>query len=90
MHTQPKAVMPMSTLTIRKLDPEVEERLRVRAAQRGRSMEEEVRRILFEVLTTPVEPANAYDSIRWHFAGTGGVDLELPPRGPGREPPTFE
>jgi len=39
---------------------------------------------------TPVEPANAYDSIRRHFAGTGGVDLELPPRGPGREPPTFE
>ena len=90
MHTQPKAVMLMSTLTIRKLDPEVEERLRVRAAQRGRSMEEEVRRILFEVLTTPVEPANAYDSIRRHFAGIGGVDLELPRRGPGREPPTVE
>ena len=80
----------MSTLTIRKLDPAVKERLRVRAARRGHSMEEEARRILDEVLTVPAEPTNAYDSIRRLVANIGGVDLELPPRGPGREPPTFE
>lgn len=79
----------MSTLTIRKLDPAVKERLRIRAARRGQSMEE-TRRILDEVLTVPAEPTNAYDSIRRLFANIGGVDLELPPRGPGREPPTFE
>jgi plasmid stability protein len=38
----------MATLTIRRLDPAVKERLRVRAAQRGHSMEEEARRILSE------------------------------------------
>ena len=36
----------MASLTIRKLDPAVKERLRVRAAQKGHSMEEEARRIV--------------------------------------------
>ncbi|MCB2009566.1 MAG: plasmid stabilization protein [Geminicoccaceae bacterium] len=78
----------MANLTIRKLDPAVKERLRVRAARHGHSMEEEARRILNESLTT--EPANAFDRLRRHFAGIGDVELELPPRLPGREPPTFE
>ena len=38
----------MATLTIRKLDPVVKERLRVRAAQHGHSMKEEARRVLSE------------------------------------------
>lgn len=80
----------MTTLTIRKLDPIVEGRLRVCATLHKRSMEEEARSILDQALAVPAEPANAYDSIRRHFAGIGGVELELPPRGPGREPPTFE
>ncbi|WP_414653816.1 FitA-like ribbon-helix-helix domain-containing protein, partial [Geminicoccus sp.] len=33
----------MASLTVRNLDPTVKERLRVRAARHGRSMEEEVR-----------------------------------------------
>ncbi len=33
----------MATLTIRNLDPAIKERLRVRAAEHGRSMEAEVR-----------------------------------------------
>ncbi|TNF79190.1 MAG: Arc family DNA-binding protein [Gammaproteobacteria bacterium] len=41
----------MATLTIRNLPEEVRERLRVRAAMRGRSMEAEVRSILTEVTT---------------------------------------
>lgn len=80
----------MTTLTIRKLDPLMEERLRVRATLHKRSMEDEARLILNQALATPAEPANAYDSIRRHFADIGGVELELPPRSPGREPPTFE
>jgi plasmid stability protein len=36
----------MATLTIRKVDPEVQKRLRVRAAENGRSMEAELRQIL--------------------------------------------
>jgi phosphopantothenoylcysteine decarboxylase/phosphopantothenate--cysteine ligase len=51
----------MASLTIRKLDPAVKESLRVRAARHGRSMEEEVRQILGEVLAVKPEPANAFD-----------------------------
>ena len=36
----------MSSITIRNLDPAVKERLRVRAAQHGHSMEAEARNIL--------------------------------------------
>jgi plasmid stability protein len=78
----------VATPTIRKLDPSVKERLRVRAARKGHSMEEEARRILDETLGT--EPANAFDRLRRHFADIGGVELDLPPRTPGREPPDFE
>ena len=82
----------MSSLTIRKLDPVVKEKLRARAAQRGNSMEAEARHILEEALSAPKEaaPDNLYERIRRRFNPLGGVDLELPPRGPAREPPRFE
>ena len=32
---------------------------------------------------------NLYDRIRARFAPFGGVDLDLPPLEPGREPPPF-
>jgi plasmid stability protein len=38
----------MATLTIRNLPDDVRDRLRVRAAQRGRSMEAEVRQVLID------------------------------------------
>jgi plasmid stability protein len=41
----------MSSITIRNLDPSIKERLRVRAAQYGHSMEAEARRILQSALT---------------------------------------
>lgn len=50
-------------------------------------MEEEARRILSESLAA--EPTNAFDRLRRHFADLGGVELDLPPRRPGREPPSF-
>jgi hypothetical protein len=39
-----------------------------------------------------VEPAsnNLYRRIRRRFDPLGGVDIELPPRGPARSPPRFE
>ena len=45
----------MSTLTVRKLDPDTKERLRIRAAQHGRSMEAEAREILRGSLA-PAQP----------------------------------
>jgi plasmid stability protein len=82
----------MSSITIRNLDPGVKERLRVRAAQHGRSMEAEARRILQTALSgSDATPArNLYDKIRGRFDPLGGVDLELPPRDQPREPPRFE
>ena len=43
----------MATLTIRNLSDQTRERLRVRAARHGRSMEAEVRAILTEVALEP-------------------------------------
>jgi plasmid stability protein len=82
----------MATLTIRNLDDVVKERLRVRAAERGHSMEAEARRILVTALgSTKREPErNLYERIHSRFAALGGVDLELPPREPVREPPRFD
>lgn len=81
----------MATLTIRNLDAALKERLRMRAARHGHSMEAEVRDILQDTLNEPQRPAvNLYQRIRSRFAPLGGVDLELPPRQPAPEPPRFD
>jgi plasmid stability protein len=84
--------MSMSSITIRNLDPAIKERLRVRAAEHGHSMEAEVRRILQIALTRPAVQTGRklYHRISARFAPPGGVDLELPPREPARKPPRFE
>ena len=85
--------IPMSSITIRNLNPAVKERLRVRAAMHGHSMEAEARRILQTTLKEPERPPgrNLYERIRARFEPLGGADdLELPPRLPDREPPRFD
>jgi antitoxin FitA len=78
----------MASITIRGLDPELKQKLRVRAARRGRSMEEEVRGILREAIAHEAgQPADLAASIRALFRPLGGVDLAIPPREPIREPP---
>jgi len=80
----------MSSITIRNLDDGVKRRLRLRAAERGRSMEEEARDILRRALAEqPKVPGNLADAIREIIEPLGGVELELPPRGPLRDPPDF-
>jgi plasmid stability protein len=77
----------MASITIRKLDEQTKARLRVRAAQRKRSMEDEARNILRAALaeetTTPRDLAEA---IRRRFRPFGGVELRIPDREPMREP----
>jgi antitoxin FitA len=82
----------MASITVRKLEDGLKARLRVRAAQRGRSMEEEVRAILRATLADEPRPApqNLAEAIRRRVAPLGGVGLEPLPREPGREPPRFE
>lgn len=87
----------MASLTIRKLDDSVKAKLRVRAAEHGRSMEEEVRAILEGAVQVQVpaaalgKPRSFYQSIRRCLAdaGVNGIDLEIPPRGPMRALPDF-
>jgi len=81
----------MTTLTIRKLDPKVEQRLRDRATRHGLTIEEEAERILEEAVGgTEDEPKNAYEAMRRHFRDLEGVDLELPTRNPAREVPRLD
>ena len=48
----------MASITIRNLDDTLKRRLRIRAAEHGRSMEEEAREILRLVVGEPAPPAN--------------------------------
>ena len=81
----------MASITIRNLDDEVKTRLRVRAADNGRSMEEEVRLILREVVGQEEVPAKGLGTaIHELFKPFGGIELELPHREPMRELPRFD
>lgn len=79
---------PMASITIRNLDEQTKERLRVRAARRKRSMEEEARNILRTALAREsATPGNLAEAIRRRFEPLGGVVIPLPAREPIREPP---
>ena len=78
----------MASLTIRDLDDDLIARLRVRAAAHRRSMEEEVRVILRDSVNGGwATPRDLAKFTRDCFAHLGGVELELPLRGPMQEPP---
>jgi plasmid stability protein len=77
----------MASITIRQLPETTKRKLRIRAAQHGRSMEQEAREILqCELSKTPQTAKDLVAAIRRRFAPLGGVDLEIPPRGPIRDP----
>jgi plasmid stability protein len=79
----------MASITIRNLDDEIKQRLRVRAAERGHSMEEEARDILRRVTSEGSAPRNLAAAIRARVAPADRVDLALPAREPIPEPPQF-
>lgn len=80
----------MASLTITDLDPTLQDRLRARAAVRGRSVEEEAKHILLDALPPPKrEAGNLAQSIRDRFAALGGVDLPEVLREEGPAPPDF-
>lgn len=80
----------MASLSIRNLDETTKKRLRVRAAENGRSMEAEARAILSSRLEDPVPVDRGVGSaIHALFAPLGGVDLEPLPREPIPDPPDF-
>lgn len=81
----------MASLTIRKLDDSVKAKLRVRAAENGRSMEEEARHLLGVALSEkPKRHKSLVESIRELIEPLGGVELEIAPREPMGPPPRFK
>ncbi len=81
----------MGSLTIRNLDDALKASLRLRAARHGRSMEEEARVILRGALgAEPPKPGESLgEMMRAVVEEFGGVDIDLPPREPARDPPDF-
>lgn len=69
----------MASLSIRKLDDEIYERLRAQATRRGVSMEEEARQILTRAVSPPERLGDLFLKI---FGPDRGADLELPSREP--------
>jgi plasmid stability protein len=81
----------MASITIRNLEDGLKRKLRVRAAQHGRSMEDEARNILRAALAEKsASPTNLYDAIRRRIEPLGGVELKIARRKSMREPPRFE
>jgi plasmid stability protein len=81
----------MASMTIRNLDDELKARLRVRAAQHGRSMEEEARVLLREALVVPraAPRRNLAEVAKSLFGPRHGVDLPAMPRAKARPIPDF-
>ena len=73
----------MAAVSIRDLDNEVRERLRVRAAQHGRSMEAEIRAILTDAVGAATDSTGLAQALLARFGDLGGVDLDQPPRPEG-------
>ncbi len=73
-------VVHVAAVSIRNLDDQVKEQLRIRAARHGRSMESEVRAILADAVKDPTESVGLMQSILDRFGDLRGVELDLPAR----------
>jgi len=76
----------LSSISVRRLDEETIDALRIRAASRGVSMEEEVRRIIRQAVREPVKLG---DLALEMFGAENGVELVLRERRP-HEPIAFD
>lgn len=70
----------MAALSIRGIDDQVRERLRVRAARHGRSMEAEIRAILVAAVSEQGSSEGLFATLLNRFGDLGGVELDLPAR----------
>ena len=81
----------MASITVRNLDEGLKRRLRIRAAENGRSMEQEARDILRAALDEEAAPVkNLGTALHQLFRPFGGVELDIPPRQPMQDPPRFD
>ena len=61
-------------LSVRKLDPQIYENLRMRAVKHGISMEEEVRQIICQAVGAPDKLSDVF---LHYFGSENGIDLDL-------------
>ena len=81
----------MASITVRNLEEGLKRRLRIRAAENGRSMEQEARDILKAALDEDTAPERKLGTaIHELFKPFGDVELDIPPREPMREPVRFD
>ena len=70
----------MAAVSVRDLDERVRERLRIRAAQHGHSMEAEIREILTNAVSPPADHPGLAQALLSRFGDLGGFELVVPPR----------
>lgn len=70
----------MAAISVRDLDDAVRDRLRIRAARNGRSMEAEIRDILTTAVRESEPSADLFNTLLDRFTALGGVDLPVPAR----------
>ncbi len=81
----------MTSITIRRLPTATKEKLRLRAARSGLSLESYSRQILQAAAEVDSEGAENVAELALTCFGTdNGIDLQLPPRGEDRAPLAFD
>lgn len=84
----------MASITVRDVEDETKQRLRLRAARHGNSLEAELRVVLREAASAREKvsrvPRNLYDAVRELVEPHGGFDIPIPPRQPAPRPVPFE
>jgi plasmid stability protein len=81
----------MASITIRRIPEPTKERLRIRAARSGLSLEAYTRQILQTASQADTEePLDLAELAQACFGPDRGIDLKLPPRGDNRPPLSFD
>lgn len=68
----------LTAISVRNLDDHVTERLRIRAARHGRSVEAEIRAILVEAVREPSDPNEVSQTLVDRFGAIGGAEISVP------------
>lgn len=79
----------MAAITIRNIDDEIKNRLRLQAARHGCSMEQEVREILSRALMSKRDQPAFAQRIQQRFSALKLDALPIPERQPTRIPPSM-
>lgn len=80
----------MAAITVRNLDDDVRDQLRLRAASHGHSMEAEVRSILTAAVGHRRERPNALMDLYWAGRGDPEVEVEAAPPSRGAAAPRVD